>query len=406
MNAATFGKMIRKLRKKIGLTQTELAQRLNVTDKAVSKWENGGGYPEITLLPILAELFGVSVDYMLKGNPRGIAVAGNIIVDVINIIDKYPQKNMQANILRTKNAVGGCVSNTTINLAKIDPSLFLTAYGKVGNDEPGRYVLSQMQRYGIDVSHIKISDSQPTGCSHVMTEEKSGDRTFFCTRGANSEFDIPDINLLSLDCEIFHIGYIMLLDMLDTSEDSCGTRMAKLLHDLSGRGIKTSIDVIGAENEHFAEKVIPALQYCNFAIMNEAESCSIAGLSPRNCDGNINMENIKAGMEVLMRFGVKDKVIVHCSEAGMMLDSSGKFTAVPSLCLPDGYIKGSVGAGDAFAAGCLYGIYNGYDGEQLLKFAASAAACSLSESDSISGMKSKKEIEKLEKQYPPKQILL
>lgn len=405
MNVIEFGKMILKFRKKLGLTQMELAQKLNVTDKAVSKWENGSGYPEITLLPILSELFGVSIDYLLKGNPHGIAIAGNIIVDIINIIDKYPEKTMQANVLKTENAVGGCVSNTAINLAKIDPGLFLTAFGKVGNDEPGRYVVSQMQKYGIDVSGVRISETQPTSCSHVMSEERSGERTFFYTRGANSEFGIQDIDISSLDCEIFHIGYILLLDMLDAPDEKYGTKMARLLHDLSERGIKTSIDVISAESDKFAEKVIPALRYCNFAIMNEVESCRVTGLPPRNHDGTINIENIKTTMEAFMRYGVKEKVIIHSSEAGIMLNSAGEFTVVPSLCLPDGYIKGSVGAGDAYAAGCLYGIYNGYDGERLLEFAASAAACSLSQSDSISGMKSKKEIEKLKSKYPKRQIL-
>jgi transcriptional regulator with XRE-family HTH domain len=51
MNPKLFGATITALRKKNGLTQTALAKLLNVSDKAVSKWETGLGYPEITLLP-------------------------------------------------------------------------------------------------------------------------------------------------------------------------------------------------------------------------------------------------------------------------------------------------------------------------------------------------------------------
>ncbi len=54
MNVSNLGRMIMRLRKKKGLTQAELARRLNVSNKAVSKWENGGGYPEITQLPMLS----------------------------------------------------------------------------------------------------------------------------------------------------------------------------------------------------------------------------------------------------------------------------------------------------------------------------------------------------------------
>ena len=96
-----------------------------------------------------------------------------------------------------------------------------------------------------------------------------------------------------------------------------------------------------------------------------------------------------------MEYGVREKVIVHCVEAGFLLDKSGEFVIVPSLKLPKGFIKGSVGAGDSFAAACLYGIDQGFDNKKLLEFASAAAACNLTASDSISGMKTRAEIEKM-----------
>lgn len=64
-----FGSILRKLRIEAGLTQTDLADELNVTSQAISKWERGDNYPEITLLPRLASRFQVSVD-MLLGNEK------------------------------------------------------------------------------------------------------------------------------------------------------------------------------------------------------------------------------------------------------------------------------------------------------------------------------------------------
>lgn len=54
------------LRKNAGLTQLELAERLNYSDKAVSKWERGESIPDITVLMRIADMFGVSVDYLMK----------------------------------------------------------------------------------------------------------------------------------------------------------------------------------------------------------------------------------------------------------------------------------------------------------------------------------------------------
>lgn len=71
MDARNTGALIAARRKALGLTQKQLAERLLVSDKAVSKWENGASYPEVTLLPPLAQLLGITVDELLAGEVRG-----------------------------------------------------------------------------------------------------------------------------------------------------------------------------------------------------------------------------------------------------------------------------------------------------------------------------------------------
>ena len=68
MNQYITGTIIKELREKNKLTQLELAERLNVSDKTVSKWETGKGYPDITLLEPIAKVFGISVTELLSGN--------------------------------------------------------------------------------------------------------------------------------------------------------------------------------------------------------------------------------------------------------------------------------------------------------------------------------------------------
>ncbi len=405
MDKIKLGKMVRKLRVKCGLTQADLAKRLNVSDKAVSKWESGGGYPDITQLPVLSEIFGVSIDYLLKGNPRGITIAGNVIVDEINTIDEYPEKSMLSHILAVERAVGGCVPNTIIDLAKIDSGLLLEAVGKVGNDENGRFVVSEMKRHGIDVSRVAVEEDNVTAVTHVMFDQGSKERTFFYNKGANGTFGIEDINVDTLDCEFFHIGYAFLLDALDADDEEYGTKLARLLYEVNRRGIKTSIDAISSDRAGYADKIIPVLKYCNYTIMNEVECSLVTGISPKNPDGTINVENIKRTLEKFMEYGVQEKAIIHCKEAGFMMNSAGEFICVPSLIVPKEYIKGNVGAGDAFAAGCLYGLYEGYDDKRVLEFASCAAVANLSAPDAISGMKSKKELEKLETLFERKETL-
>lgn len=67
MEKQTMGAFIAALRKANGLTQKELAEKLNVSDKAVSRWERDESYPDLTLVPLIADIFGVTSDELLRG---------------------------------------------------------------------------------------------------------------------------------------------------------------------------------------------------------------------------------------------------------------------------------------------------------------------------------------------------
>ncbi len=330
---------------------------------------------------------------------KGITIAGNILTDIVKTVDCYPNVGMLANISEVKKAVGGCVPNTTIDIAKIDNSVPLSVIGKIGDDEYGRFVVSQMKHYGINCDRVSVSENRPTSFSDVMSMP-SGERTFFHARGANVDFSPEDIDISSLDCEMLHIGYILLLDAFDRADEEFGTVMARFLHEVQEKGIKTSVDVVSDSTADYKAKIMPALKYCNYAIMNEIESGMLSDLEAYKENGELDIENIRKTMEFMAECGVKDKVIIHCKQAGFCLDvATGSFTAVPSLKISGSDIKGSVGAGDAFCAGSLYGIYNNFDDKHILEFASSAAACNLFAENSIDGMLPKEEIEKMAEKY-------
>lgn len=74
----SIGKTIAELRKEKGWTQIELAEKLQVSDKAISKWEKDSGAPSVEFFPLLAEVFGVSIDYLMTGKkvePEIIAIS-------------------------------------------------------------------------------------------------------------------------------------------------------------------------------------------------------------------------------------------------------------------------------------------------------------------------------------------
>lgn len=68
MDAKTTGKIINSKRKEKGLTQIQLAEKLNVSNRTVSKWENGDGFPDISLLPDIAGVLEITIDELLTGS--------------------------------------------------------------------------------------------------------------------------------------------------------------------------------------------------------------------------------------------------------------------------------------------------------------------------------------------------
>ena len=80
MNQYITGSVIKELREKYHFTQAELAERLNVSDKTVSKWETAKGYPDISLLEPIAEVFGISVTELLSGQAiHNVNVSANMM---------------------------------------------------------------------------------------------------------------------------------------------------------------------------------------------------------------------------------------------------------------------------------------------------------------------------------------
>ena len=106
----TLGTMIAELRKQHGMTQLELAEKMGVTDKAVSKWERDLSCPDINSIPNLAEILGVSVEELMQIKkeaetpvskvsqimdiaPKAVAMAMGIAVSVLTILNALDAKS-------------------------------------------------------------------------------------------------------------------------------------------------------------------------------------------------------------------------------------------------------------------------------------------------------------------------
>ena len=320
---------------------------------------------------------------------KGIAVAGSILVDKINLIVAYPKVGELTQIQNISKAVGGCVPNVGIDLKKIDGSLPVYACGKVGNDEEGKFVKSEFSRYGLDISGLLTDGKEKTSFTDVMSIS-GGERTFFTYAGASASFGELDIDFAALNIEMLHLGYFLLLEKIDNGDG------LKILRKAKEKGIKTSIDLVSENSDRYS-LIESCLQYTDNLIVNEIEAGKLAGIRPER-------KNIKKIAQALKDKGIKERVIIHMPEFGACLSDSG-YTEIASFDLPKGYIKGSTGAGDAFCAGSLYGIYKEYSDKEILEFASMCAAMSLRVPDAVSGIAAEKDIRDYCKNFKRKKIL-
>ncbi len=334
---------------------------------------------------------------------KGIAVAGNLTHDYIKTIDSYPEKGMLSDIRSISRCVGGCAANTAIDLAILDPSVKVMSIGMVGDDENGRFIRKTLEIHGVDTAYVITSAETETAFTDVMTVSGSGERTFFYSGGANAKLGAGDLGLDTLKADIFHIGYALLLDSLDAQDLEFGTVMARALYCAKQRGMETSLDMVSKDCGRAAGVVLPCLKYCDDLIINEIEASIVCKTAARDETGKLMLKSLKDMCDRLTQYGVIKRVVIHAPELCCMMDRSG-FYCVPSLDLPEGYIKGTVGAGDAFCAGMLYSIYKGYGPEFSLKAASCAGAACLSKENSIDGMMPLAHVMKLESRFSRKAI--
>jgi sugar/nucleoside kinase (ribokinase family) len=314
---------------------------------------------------------------------KGILAAGNFIVDHVKIIDAYPQQDMLANILSESQSNGGGPYNVLKDLAAMQAGFPLEACGLVGDDENGRWIATDCAAHGIAIDQLHSSPNQATSYTDAMTVQSNGRRTFFHQRGANAQFDGGHCDFDRTEARLFHLGYLMLLDRLDSFDDDGQTRASQLLARAKAAGLETSVDVVSTEHPQFREIVLSALLFTDHLILNEVEASRVV-------QRTLNAQDATAlliAAQQLLAVGVQDSVTIHTEHGAVAVTRQGKQATQASLSLPQGYSKGATGAGDAFAAGLLYGLHENGSLQERLRLAVCTAAASLTDPTPSAGVR-------------------
>ena len=307
---------------------------------------------------------------------NGIIAGGNWIVDHIKLLDNWPEQDALTSILGECSSNGGSPYNILKALARLGASFPLEAVGLVGDDANGSAILADCRQHGIDTHQLRVSQEGATSYTDVMTVKSSGRRTFFHHRGASGLLHDGQFDFLATPAKIFHLGYLLLLDQLDLPDAAGTPRAAAVLAAARRAGLKTSIDLVSESSNRFQRVILPVLPQVDCLFANDFEAEKLTSLSLRT-NGKIQPSAVETAAGRLLQDGVNEVVVLHFPEAVYACTSSGLNCWQPSVCVPASEIKGAAGAGDALAAGVLYGLHEEWPIPECLRLGVCVAATSL-----------------------------
>ena len=305
----------------------------------------------------------------------GLIAGGNFIVDLTRVIDNFPAEETLSNIIATEASNGGAAYNVLKDLALMGASFPLTGIGMIGDDEAGMGILSDLDKLGINHDRILKTGKAGTSFTDVMVSAGSGKRTFFHYRGANALLSPEHFSFKDTRAKIFHYGYPLLLDSLDIIDRDGRTGGSRILEEARKNGLRVTVDLVSVNNNRFAEIVSPVFPYTDYLFMNEIETEKLTGINILDHD-QPDRDKLKEVAGTILEQGVGTVIIHFPAGAASVSGNSAYFTG--RVNIPKAIVAGTTGAGDAFAAGFLYGLHEGLSVQECLKMAScSAATCLL-----------------------------
>lgn len=301
----------------------------------------------------------------------GIVLAGTVVLDIIHMIEHWPDEEQIAFIRDTIEAPGGPPHNAAAGLVKLGAEFPVTMVGVVGTDAHGDTFIERAKAYGLDTRHMQRVPHINTDVTLVMTSIATGRRTFFVQPGANATLMAEQLLPADDSAKIYHLGSPVISKSLDESD---GWRT--ILRTVKNRGFKTCMELCPVPAQLQRAHTLPCLPLLDYFVINDSEAEILSSL-PVTLNGHFDAALALVAAQKLLDLGVNELVSIHHPEGAVVLRKSGENVFAPSVNVSKNEIIGTVGAGDAFYSGMLFGIHEAWPLENCLALANAAAATSL-----------------------------
>jgi len=320
---------------------------------------------------------------------RGVLCVGTLVVDVAKVVDLYPEQDRLAIIESVGLSTGGPALNLAMDLALVGAGYPLSVAGRVGVDQHADLIRDTLRHNRIDATGVVGEPSAATSFTDAMIVKDGGRRTFFHHIGANGLLTADAVDLASppaSTARILHVGAPGLHPALDDAVDPAtdhaagpGNGWSRLLAAARAAGLRTNLELVTLPPPRLRALVLPCLPHLDSLIVNDLEACSLADVAPPPAgpDDEIDWPLLEAVAATLVGRGVHQVVAVHFPGGAVAADALGNRWRQGSVRLPREQIRNATGAGDAFAAGVVHGLHEGWTIADSLRAGVSVAAASL-----------------------------
>jgi len=333
------------------------------------------------------------------GGRRGVLSAGTWCVDFNKSIARWPEEDTSNEVLAIDRQNGGSGSNMAFDLKRLDPDFPVEAMGLVGDDDLGRFLLDGCDARGIDRAALRAQPGGATMSVDAFNVKANGRRTHFYHQGVAAEMTPDDFDFSSSRMRILHLGLPGAHEVMDRPWGGEANGWVAVLRKARAAGLEANLELMTTGADRLAELGRPCLPHLDWLIVNDYEIGALAKRETRRSDGSTDPAAVASAIEDVLALGPLRWVAAHFPQGAVVGGRDGSRLAVGSVALPASAIVGANGAGDAFAAGMLYGLHERWPIGECLQLGHACAAASMRAMSTTGGVATVAECLKLAKQW-------
>lgn len=318
---------------------------------------------------------------------KGFVTGGTWCVDYNMTIARWPHEDSSTRILSSDPRGGGSGCNFAVDMSRLAPEIPVSTIALSGRDSDGDLLRSIARDHGIDASRFISDPTLRTHRTMAFTSLENGRRTHLFEADSSDHLTPDHFDFTGCDAWMLHLGIPGTHRLLDQPWKDAQNGWVAVLQKARAAGLKTNMEVMSVSCEELRELMMPCLPLLDYLIVNDYEIGALANVETIR-DANTSIQKvIEAAHETLSR-GSMQLVVVHFPEGAVAIERSGTVHTQSSTLFPRDQIKGTNGAGDAFAAGFFCGLHQEKPIKECLAWAHASAAASLRSVDTYSSVES------------------